>query len=171
MIARLGLISTLAACFSAPAWTEGPRFAQAKPPAGFGIIYVYREVAWTSALAPVHVRLGRRSVDVLSGSYAVLYAKPGKQRVSSVCAGEHVAMTYWGGLAPQLQAKPGGPDESPFIDVEVESSPDKPVFVRVECQSLGATAAQVIANPDAEKAIANLSLTPGGRGRVAWDDL
>jgi hypothetical protein len=165
MKARLVWSSLLVGCFSAPRWTEGPPYPPPAAPAGFAIIYVYRETVFTSALSPVLVRSGDRNVDVLSGSYAVVLAKPGVQHVRSICAAEHVDLVMWAGLAPRFH------DAAKPVDLELTASLDKPVFVRVACESLGATSARVVPSAEGEAAIASLSLAPGGRARVVWDDL
>ncbi len=157
-----------------PAWSDGPRYASVKPPAGYGVVYVYRERKAASSLAPMAVRVEDRWVDVLNASYAVFFLRTGKHRLYTTCAPEYVSLVRWGGLTPAFSL--GWLDlsktekEGQFVAVDLDTTPDKPLYVRVECGHIDPSAAALVAEQDATPAIAELSLAPGGRGRVAWED-
>jgi hypothetical protein len=55
--------------------------------------------------------------------------------------------------------------------VDFDAAVDKPLHVRVECGHLGSGVASLVPQQEATTAIADLSLAPGGRARVAWEDL
>jgi hypothetical protein len=168
--------AVLAGC-GGPTWTSGPKFAPVAPQNNMGTVYVYRVPKAASSLAPMVVRVEERVVDVLNGSYAAYYLRPGRHTLSALCAPEYVSMTRWGGITPAF--------DMGFIDVSMTSKdgtqkiqkvdlyvvPEQPLFVRVECGHLGSDSAKLVPEPEALDAIGDLSLAPGGRARFAWEDL
>ena len=177
MRATILLCTAVVLSCGGPTWTSGPKFTPVAAADGVGAVYVYRTPKAASSLAPMVVRVGERVVDVLNGSYAAFYLRPGKHILSALCAPEYVSMTRWGGITPAFDIGWGdvsltSTDASKKLQhVELDVVPGQSLYVRVECGHLGSDSATLVPEPEARIAIGDLSLAPGGRARFGWEDL
>ena len=122
-------------------YEQGPKFASAMAPQGYGVVYAYRERKSYLALIPAMIACGERRVgSIYSGGYTAFYLPVGKQR----CTVREVP-------------------------VEIEVTPRQPVFIRLEPTMGHMLNAAVVDAATGADQIEECQLAPGGRARVVKD--